>query len=104
MRAGIQSQYIAKRVEYLRGSRVDSATITSDAINIFDSSWEHISSRMAIVPGKAVLASLRTEITRLYAVNLTDHKIVSEFTKDEFPEDLVNLLQGLERYRRGLDG
>ena len=100
LRAGIQAQYIAKRVEYLRGSRTDGATITAEAIRKFESSWDNISNRMTVVPGKAVLASLRTEITRLYAVNLTDHKIVSEFTREEIPEDLVNLLQGLERYRR----
>jgi len=103
MRAGIQAQYIAKHVEYLRGSKIDASTITSDAIRIFEVSWNDISKRMAIVPGKAVLASLRTEITRLYAVNLTDHKIVSEFTDNEVPKDLVILLQGLEHYRQGLD-
>lgn len=103
LRAGIQSQYIAKRVEYLRRTPDDIATITNKAIEIFDSNWSSIETRMHMIPGKTVLASLRSEVSRLYSVNLTDHRIVSEFAEDEMPEDLVVLLEGLNRYRQGID-
>jgi hypothetical protein len=49
-----------------------------------------------------VLACLREEMSRRYAVSLTDHRIVSEFTRDEVPDDLRELLQGLDRYGQGL--
>ena len=98
-RASIQSQYIAKRVDYFRGSHKDSATITAEAISVFEDQWNDVTTRVEIVPGKAVLAALRTEVSERYRVNLTDHEIVTEFTTDELAPDLVELVNGLERYR-----
>jgi energy-coupling factor transporter ATP-binding protein EcfA2 len=102
LRFGLQSQYIAKRIEYHRRSPEDVATITSEAMRLFESKWNNIDERMTVVPGKAVLASLRAELSSLYAVNLTDHRIVSEFTNEEIPNDLILLLEELNRYREGL--
>jgi len=46
-----------------------------------------------------VLALLREEVNRTYGVNLTDHRIVSEFATDEIPSDLMTLLGDLDAYR-----
>lgn len=95
----VQSQYIAKRVNYLRRTPRDESTITAETIENFEIRWADICTRMEIVPGKQVLALFRDEINRTYGVNLTDHRIVSEFTIEEIPSDLMTLLGDLDSYR-----
>ena len=94
-----QSQYIAKRIDFLGGRAVDTATITADAIRIFEERWATVERRMEVVPGKVVLAALRSEVQKHYSVNLTDHRIVSAFREEEVPEDLKALVNDLEAYR-----
>ena len=100
-KTSFQSQYIAKRNEFLRSTGKDSATITSETINRFEEKWMNLDSRMEIVSGKQILRMLRDEVQRLYSVNLTDIKIVDEFTLHEIPSDLSRLIQKLERFRVG---
>lgn len=101
MKSQVQSQYISKRVEYLRRSKKDDSSITADAIEIFEPKWNNLLQRMELVPGKKVLARLRDELRTSYSINLTDHKIVSEFETDEIPHDLVSLLGDMDGYRSG---
>ena len=96
----MQSRYISKRVDFFRRAAEDTATTTHRAVEIFDESWNNIDQRMIIVPGKEVLSAFRAEISRLYSVTLTDHRIVSAFEEDEVPDDLKRLLAELEQYRR----
>ena len=86
----------------MRSTRDDTATIARQAVEIFEDKWENLEARMCIVPGKNVLARLREEVSQLYGVSLTDHRIVSEFAREEVPTDLRELLEGLDRYRQGM--
>ena len=100
LRDEIQGQYIAKAVKFLGGRSRDAATVTTTAIQWFDSKWSTIPTRMEIVPGKVVLALLRTAVSEQFSVSLTDHRIVSEFTSDEAPRDLMDLLAKLDEFTR----
>lgn len=102
MRSDIQSQYIAKRVDFMRQTSQDTSTIARRAVDIFDNHWRNLEDRMCIVPGKSVLASLRAEISQLYAVSLTDHRIVSAFNNDDIPSDLSDFIEALDNYRLGV--
>lgn len=99
MKSEAQALYISKRLDYFEGSGKDGKTITIDALNIFEAKWGRMETRMEIVAGKNVLARLRARVAQLYDVTLTDHRIVAEFEEAEFPDDLVSLLNGLERFR-----
>jgi hypothetical protein len=55
---------------------------------------------MEIVPGKAILATLRRRVRELFSVNVSDYRIVSSFHLDEVPVDLKRLIEGLERFRK----
>lgn len=99
LKAMVQSQYIGKRVHYLRHTKKDISTITAETIGQFEVRWADICKRMEIVPGKQVLALLREEVSCTYGVNLTDHRIVSEFATEEIPSDLMILLRDLDSYR-----
>ena len=94
-----QSQYIAKRITHHQGTGVDTGTISREAIEVFESLWTNINSRMEIVPGKTTLRMLRNAIQDDYSVNLTDVQIIDEFRKEEIPDDLLRLIDNLEAFR-----
>ncbi|MDG0809115.1 hypothetical protein [Cohnella rhizosphaerae] len=95
----IQAQYVTRRSEYLNNTKYDGATISEETIELFEEKWKELGSRMNIVPGKDVLSSLRSEIQKIYSVNLTDFKIIEEFTPTDIPEDLRGLLFRLDKFR-----
>lgn len=94
-----QSQYLAKRSEFLRNRGKDVATINAATLRDFNLKWNVLDVRLTIVSGKEILKALRTEIEALYGVNLTDIKIIDEFKKDEIPIDLISLINSLEAIR-----
>lgn len=98
-----QSQYIAKRLEHFGGRADDASTITAKAINIFETKWKKLESRVEVVPGKETLAAVRKAIDSHYSVSVTDHRIVTSFEPSEIPDDLSDLLDGLDKFRRRND-
>jgi hypothetical protein len=101
-RSAVQAQYIARRQEYLRysHSKLDLATAAQDTLQAIDCKWQTLEERMEIVPGKAILATLRRRVRELFSVNVSDYRIVSSFHMDEIPLDLKQLIEGLERFRK----
>jgi len=95
----IQSQYLAKRSEFLRKRKQDVATINAETIRIFNEKWNDINTRLSVVPGKDTLRELRREIERLYGVTMTDIRIIDEFRIEEISEDFKALIETLERFR-----
>lgn len=95
----LQAQYVTRRSEYLKNTKYDGATISEETIEMFEDKWNNIKTRMDIVPGKEVLSNLRSEIQSIYSVNLTDFKIIEEFTPAEVPDDLRELLSRLDKFR-----
>ncbi len=98
-KGNIQSQYLAKRSEYLRNRGHDVATINAETISIFNEKWSDINTRLSIVPGKNTLRELRSQIDCLYKVSLTDIRIIDEFKPDEIHQDLKDLIVSLEQIR-----
>jgi hypothetical protein len=95
----VQSQYIAKRIEFLKGTGRDSATITVETMRQFEEKWKTLDARMEAIPGKKILKMLREEVQKLYGTGLTDVKIVDEFKSHEVPKDLISLIKRLEMFR-----
>ncbi len=89
-----------KFVEYNRQSRKDMKVLLGDARKEFMKSWNDLNSRLRIVPGKRTLAKLRQEISIRHKVTITDHRIISSFPKDNCPDDLKPLLDGLDEFRQ----
>jgi len=99
LRSDIQAQYIDKRSQFLKHTKFDGATINSQTIKMFEEKWSTIEKRMEIVPGKDVLKKLRERVQNDYSVNLTDNKIIDEINKDDIPEEFLELIYTLEKYR-----
>ncbi len=95
----IQGQYLAKRSEFLRSLGQDIATINAETLKLFNKKWAHLDTRLFIVPGKETLREFRAEVEQLYNVTLTDIRIIDEFTRDEVPDNINQLIQSLESCR-----
>lgn len=96
----VQSQIIARRTNFLRGTGKDIADITRETLAWFSPRWDDMNLRLTMLPGKVVLRMFREYIQRLIEVSLTDAKIVEAMHKDEVPDDLQRLLTNMERYRK----
>lgn len=97
-----QSQFLAKKIAFHKGSHLDHSTLSKQAMRHFEAQWRVLTTRLAIVPGKTVLAGLRDAVQSDLGVGLTDVQIIDEFELDEIPEDMKLLLRRLEEFR--LDG
>jgi energy-coupling factor transporter ATP-binding protein EcfA2 len=97
LKPDIQAQYIAERVAYFKGSHKHEATITSEAIKIFDQKWADIASRMEIVPGKIVFSALNRHLQETYNISLTPAAVVREFNKLNIPRDLARFLRQVDQ-------
>ncbi len=95
----IQSQFVAKRIDYLRSSRRDTATLAAETMKIFEERWSSLDTRLEIVPGKEILADLRAIIQQKSGISLSHSMIIESTHRDEVPEDLVSLIRSLDQFR-----
>lgn len=100
LRDDVQSQLIACRTNYLRGSGKDIAVITRETLTWFSPRWEDLALRLVLVPGKEVLRMLREKLQTMLGVSLTDARIVEAMHKDDVPLDLRQLLVALDDFRK----
>lgn len=94
------AQYVEKRHEYLRREGIGVATRHREATDWFNHHWATLDERVKIVPGKAVLKRLRTQIQDRYGISLTTARIVAGFNRTDAPPDLVEFLHKLDAFRR----
>lgn len=101
LKVDLQSQYVAKRTDFLRLQRSakDHATIVKETTETFENRWRHIETRMEVVGGKRILADLVRHVQDTYHVTLTRSKIVSAFRGKDIPSDLMALLRRLDQFR-----
>ncbi len=101
IRQEVLGQYISHYVEgqkvITRG--VDETTLTTEAVKKFDEAWKDLSSRLAIVPGKRVLALLNAHLQDTYGISLTPLFIVTRFKREEVPADIQTLVEKLDEFR-----
>ena len=95
----VQGQYAGRRVEYLRSTGKDASTLVQEAIATFEQKWRNLDERLAIAPGKVVLAEFRQQIQEMCGVSLTDARIIAQCKPGEVPPDLRDFLSELEQFR-----
>jgi hypothetical protein len=100
MRDLVLSQIMARRWDHLKSAGRDLADINRDTIAWFDLRWNNLADRLAVVPGKEVLRSLRSHLQENLGVSLTDTRIIESMRRDEIPDDLRELLQALDGFRQ----
>lgn len=80
--------------------RIDDSTLTTQAIKKFDEAWRDLPSRLALVPGKRVLALLNARLQEMYGISLSPSFIVGRFKGEEVPETIRSLVNELDNFRR----
>jgi predicted ATP-dependent endonuclease of OLD family len=95
----IQGQYIGKFCAHFKSSGKDQGSLSAEAIERFENKWESLDTRMEIVPGKDILRELRTYASEKWSITLTDIRIIDEFSAQEIPTDLRELLFMLDKFR-----
>jgi hypothetical protein len=99
MKTPIFGQYVTRRVDFLKSRQHDKSTTVTETLCDLEGQWSELTLRLAIVPGKAVLAALREQVASVYGVTLTDNRIIDAFHMEEIPEDLRRILRLLEEFR-----
>jgi hypothetical protein len=94
-----RGQYQARRAEYLRRTGVDIATLNTQTSRWFESKWQDPIARLDVVHGKTTLAVLNSRLQASYGITVTPSRIVDAMRAVELPNDLVELLEGLEAFR-----
>lgn len=93
-------QYLAKRSDYLRRTKKDTATANAETYAWFENKWATIDGRMELACGKEVLAGLRAHCKAKWNISLTDARLIDGIHRDSIPFDLSDLLRKLENFAR----
>lgn len=63
------------------------------ARDLISANWDDLSGRHRVVPGKALLRTLRGHIQDLYGVNFGNERLAESFSREEVPGEIVEALQ-----------
>jgi predicted ATP-dependent endonuclease of OLD family len=96
------SQIILKQKEYIHSlsPHLDDSTITENILRNFESLWISIEERIKIVSGKKVLSALNTYLQENYKITLTPNRIITLIKQKEIPEELQELIEKLDAFRK----
>lgn len=96
----VQSQFIARRTNFLRSSGKDLADITRETLAWFSTRWDDLNERIILLPGKDVLQMIRERIQFMLGISLTDARIIESMHKEEIPTEIKSLLYKLDLLRK----
>jgi len=94
------AQIQSREAEYRRRKQphLDQATITAEISKRFDTEWATPSGRLALAPGKEVLAKINARLQTLAGVSLSDAQIAQQFAQHEIPADIKSLIATLSKF------
>ena len=100
LRHDVFAQLLARFAEFKKRTAggIDSASVNAQLSREFEKRWSQPSGRVAMVPGKDVLAAVNHRLQEICGVTLTDGGIASQFTERTLPNDLLSLLEMLQKF------
>lgn len=104
LKSHCRGQYVSRYCEFFSDSGKDRAKLTTEALEVFDTKWAKLDSRLRIVSGKRVLKAMRTKLQKDYRITLSNIRIASAYRKEEVPQDMARLVAKLEQYRTTSQG
>ena len=95
-------QYLSKRINFMKANIThnDDATLHQETLEMFETKWQNIETRMEVIKGSEILSILREKIQEIYGVTLTDYRIIDEYKIEEIPIEIKKLLKNLEYFRK----
>ena len=102
MKADVQAQYYTRAVEFekSRAPFLDRSTIAASVIVNFSNIWDNLSDRLGMVPGKKILSMFNQYLQDTYEIALSPGFILGQFGKRDIPEELSDLLSGIDKFRK----
>ena len=95
-----EQQYVSRYSDYHhKHSKRDLSTLLKEATNLFRTRWKEPGQRWELVSGKEALRRLRERIQTALGLSLTDAKVIDAMRQEDFSGDLLELLEGLEKFR-----
>ncbi len=103
LKSAVLSQYISNRMRYFHNrTSKDPATIAQEAISQLDREWKSLETRLLVVPGKQLLASLNGKLQGAYGVSITASQIIRNLVSQDVPAELTAILQHLNNFSKPL--
>lgn len=104
LRHRVEAKYLARRRQYERSHKigVDDSTIEERLLKEFDSVWSDKAQRCLVVPGKETLSVLNKYLQEKYEITVSTSLIVDCFRKEEIPQEMVDLLNAINDFRKQL--
>lgn len=102
MKHMVSAQFLAKRTPYKKSKQpgTDYATINQQLLEEFENTWTDWSKRRTIAPGKELLSQLNRRLQQECSVTITPTAIISAMEQDEVPDEISNLLNQLDLFRK----
>ncbi len=107
LKSEVLSQLVARHLDMAKKNYTswDAATLTHKVIQDFEVAWSDPTVRLTIVPGKEILAQLNTRLQKCVSISISDVQVASHFLVEDIPDDLRNLIEALEGFRKAaVDG
>ncbi len=102
MRSDVAAQFLSKRHTYKKRKdpRIDEATVLKQDLTRFDQLWRSREDRLAVLPGKCVLADLNTRLQTSYGVTISPTLVISCFEQKRVPKEMLQLVQQIDKFRK----
>jgi hypothetical protein len=99
-KAFVMAQYLASRRHFERANSptVHESVIAEAALREFEASWSDTTSRLQMIPGKDALSAINNHLQNRYGINITVTAIIDNMTRDEIPEEMRLLVEGLNDF------
>ena len=100
IRHDVFAQLQAREFDFLRrkSSPLDQATITADISKRFELAWTQLLGRVAMVPGKEVLAKVNSALQSAAGVSVSDMQIAAQFRLTEVHPDIRSMVEELSAF------
>jgi hypothetical protein len=95
-----EQQYVSRYSDYRqKHGKKDLSTLLKEATLLFRARWVVANERWALVSGKEAMRRFREKVQTSLGLSVTDAKIIDAMRQEDFPSDLIELLEGIETFR-----
>lgn len=100
----VQAQFLKRQHPFAKSLNraLDEATITSQLLAAFDTTWKNLNTRLDIVPGRDVLSRLNAHLQRTCGVTITPNLIIECMSEAEIPDEMKMVVTELNNFTKGI--
>jgi hypothetical protein len=91
----------SRQREFLRRTdrTIDDSAILQEIHGQFEASWENLSQRLNIVPGKQVVSSLNEYLQSNFSVSISVLRIAENFEQEDIADEMAGILRKFDGLR-----